>query len=250
MPTGTTSKRSGSRLRRMLPADTHEMACSLLRPPNTTATRMRAWRNSHNLRGYRPRCGPGPERRTTRPEARSISVMRSSVSSMPAEIRANPALDLIAPTSPAVNRGVDAAKACRGHQQLAAAAPGHGRLGRRRIPPTTARRIDASGRWQSRSPDRRTSPDSAPSGRPDVGSSMVANAWALTHCRSKRSPAVPRLRSSSQASKVPRIGPASRRSRSTACHQFQMAARHIAGQQVAVPGQRLRRTGHHQVRTQ
>src|SRR5271167_711713 len=42
MPTATTSKRCGSRLRRMLPADTHEMACSLLRPPNTTATRRRS----------------------------------------------------------------------------------------------------------------------------------------------------------------------------------------------------------------
>ena len=33
MPTGTTSNRAGSRWRRMLPADTHEMACSELRPP-------------------------------------------------------------------------------------------------------------------------------------------------------------------------------------------------------------------------
>ena len=33
MPTATTSNRSGSRLRRMLPAETHEMACSELRPP-------------------------------------------------------------------------------------------------------------------------------------------------------------------------------------------------------------------------
>lgn len=39
MPTGTASNRCGSRLRRMLPADTHEMECSLLRPPKTTATR-------------------------------------------------------------------------------------------------------------------------------------------------------------------------------------------------------------------
>jgi hypothetical protein len=28
-------------LRKMLPAETHEMACSLLRPPKTTATRTR-----------------------------------------------------------------------------------------------------------------------------------------------------------------------------------------------------------------
>ena len=41
MPTGTTSNRSRSRWRSTLPAETHEMACSLLRPPNTTATRMR-----------------------------------------------------------------------------------------------------------------------------------------------------------------------------------------------------------------
>ena len=33
MPIATTSNRSGSRLRRMLPADTQEMACSELRPP-------------------------------------------------------------------------------------------------------------------------------------------------------------------------------------------------------------------------
>jgi hypothetical protein len=33
MPTATTSNRSGSRLRRMLPAETQEMACSELRPP-------------------------------------------------------------------------------------------------------------------------------------------------------------------------------------------------------------------------
>src|ERR1700731_2733705 len=42
MPIATTSNRCGSRLRRMLPADTHEMACSLLRPPKTTATRTRS----------------------------------------------------------------------------------------------------------------------------------------------------------------------------------------------------------------
>lgn len=41
MPIATTSNRRGSRLRRMLPAETHEMACSLLRPPKTTATRTR-----------------------------------------------------------------------------------------------------------------------------------------------------------------------------------------------------------------
>jgi hypothetical protein len=41
MPTATTSKCSGSRWRRMLPAETHEMACSELRPPYTTATRVR-----------------------------------------------------------------------------------------------------------------------------------------------------------------------------------------------------------------
>ena len=41
MPTGTTSNRSRSRWRSTLPAETQEMACSLLRPPNTTATRVR-----------------------------------------------------------------------------------------------------------------------------------------------------------------------------------------------------------------
>ena len=41
MPTGTTSKRSRSRLASTLPAETHEIACSPLRPPNTTATRTR-----------------------------------------------------------------------------------------------------------------------------------------------------------------------------------------------------------------
>src|SRR3954453_6232992 len=39
MPTGTTSYRSGSRAAITLPADTQEIACSALRPPNTTATR-------------------------------------------------------------------------------------------------------------------------------------------------------------------------------------------------------------------
>ena len=33
IPTATTSNRPGSRLRRMLPAETHEIACSELRPP-------------------------------------------------------------------------------------------------------------------------------------------------------------------------------------------------------------------------
>ncbi len=41
MPTGTTSYRSGSIAFRTLPAVTHEMACSLERPPKTTATRGR-----------------------------------------------------------------------------------------------------------------------------------------------------------------------------------------------------------------
>src|SRR5215218_687137 len=39
MPTRTTSYRSGSKAAITLPADTQEMACSALRPPNTTATR-------------------------------------------------------------------------------------------------------------------------------------------------------------------------------------------------------------------
>src|SRR3954453_22140218 len=39
MPTGTTSYRSGSRAAITLPAETHEIACSVLRPPKTTATR-------------------------------------------------------------------------------------------------------------------------------------------------------------------------------------------------------------------
>src|SRR4051812_48668741 len=39
MPTRTTSYRSGSRAAITLPADTHEMECSALRPPKTTATR-------------------------------------------------------------------------------------------------------------------------------------------------------------------------------------------------------------------
>src|ERR1700754_563230 len=40
MPTGITSYWSGSSTRRMLPALTAEIACSVLRPPNTTATRI------------------------------------------------------------------------------------------------------------------------------------------------------------------------------------------------------------------
>src|SRR6266487_4392995 len=41
MPTGTTSYRSRSSAASTLPADTQEMACSGLRPPKTTATRIR-----------------------------------------------------------------------------------------------------------------------------------------------------------------------------------------------------------------
>ena len=40
MPTGTTSYSSGSRALMMLPALTQEIACSVLRPPKTTATRV------------------------------------------------------------------------------------------------------------------------------------------------------------------------------------------------------------------
>src|SRR5699024_3024888 len=40
IPTGTISNRSRSRFASTLPAETHEMACSLLRPPNTTAIRV------------------------------------------------------------------------------------------------------------------------------------------------------------------------------------------------------------------
>jgi hypothetical protein len=39
MPTGTTSNSESSALI-TLPALTHEIACSVLRPPNTTATRV------------------------------------------------------------------------------------------------------------------------------------------------------------------------------------------------------------------
>src|SRR3954452_3019639 len=41
MPIGTTSKRSRSSAARTLPADTQEIACSVLRPPKTMATRIR-----------------------------------------------------------------------------------------------------------------------------------------------------------------------------------------------------------------
>src|SRR4051812_41804340 len=40
IPTGTTSYSSGSSAARMLPALTQEIACSVLRPPKTTATRV------------------------------------------------------------------------------------------------------------------------------------------------------------------------------------------------------------------
>jgi hypothetical protein len=39
MPTGTTSYFSGSSAAITLPAEMHEMECSLERPPKTTATR-------------------------------------------------------------------------------------------------------------------------------------------------------------------------------------------------------------------
>ena len=41
IPTGTASYLSGSSAASTLPADTTEMPCSLLRPPYTTATRIR-----------------------------------------------------------------------------------------------------------------------------------------------------------------------------------------------------------------
>src|SRR5690606_22677418 len=41
MPIGTGSNLPGSRCRNTLAADTHDTACSLLRPPNTTATLIR-----------------------------------------------------------------------------------------------------------------------------------------------------------------------------------------------------------------
>ena len=50
IPTGTASNRSGSRLPRTQPADRHEMVCSLLRPPNTTATRIFSLMVSHRTR--------------------------------------------------------------------------------------------------------------------------------------------------------------------------------------------------------
>src|SRR5699024_4754817 len=40
IPIGTTSNRSRSRFASTLPAERHEMVCSLLRPPNTTAIRV------------------------------------------------------------------------------------------------------------------------------------------------------------------------------------------------------------------
>src|SRR6185312_6156576 len=64
IPTGTTSNRSRSRWRSTLPAETQEMACSLLRPPNTTATRTRgtgAVVMGTQRRGRSGRARPGPE---------------------------------------------------------------------------------------------------------------------------------------------------------------------------------------------
>src|SRR4051812_25340639 len=43
MPTDTTSYRDRSSAAITLPAETHEIACSVLRPPNTTATRTLSW---------------------------------------------------------------------------------------------------------------------------------------------------------------------------------------------------------------
>ncbi len=40
MPIGSTSYRSGSMAERISPALAHDTACSVLRPPNTTATRI------------------------------------------------------------------------------------------------------------------------------------------------------------------------------------------------------------------
>ena len=161
-----------------------------------------------------------------------------------------PVADLVTPAGPAVHRGVDAAEAGRGHQQLAAAAPVRGRRPRRRVRPTPARRTGASAPSRPRAPGHRADPGSAPTAPPGGARSMVASASALWHCRSKRRPALPRLRSSSHASKAPRIGPASSRSRASGGHQFGVAARDVAGEQVAVAGQRLGRAGHHQVGAQ
>ena len=52
IPTGTTSYRAGSSAARTLPADTQEIACSVLRPPKTTATR--TLRPGMDMRGTLP----------------------------------------------------------------------------------------------------------------------------------------------------------------------------------------------------
>ena len=52
IPTGTTSYRAGSSAARTLPADTQEIACSVLRPPKTTATR--TLRPGWDMRGTLP----------------------------------------------------------------------------------------------------------------------------------------------------------------------------------------------------
>ena len=51
MPTADTSNSSASRLASTLPPETHETACSPLRPPNTTATRMRPVGFSRSVTG-------------------------------------------------------------------------------------------------------------------------------------------------------------------------------------------------------
>ena len=92
MPTGTTSYSSRSSAASTLPALTQEMACSVLRPPNTTATRtLRA-----DMRGTLPGRRDLPARPlsvVSRPESRParMSATRSAVSSQPAESRTSPA---------------------------------------------------------------------------------------------------------------------------------------------------------------
>ena len=122
---------SGSSAARMLPALTAEMACSVLRPPNTTATRV--------FRGVLtigdPTCRQRARRcdhRRSQPDAQrgGMSATRSAVSSIPQERRTRPSGDVVAPLGPPVGGGVQAAeRGGRDHQPDAREELGH-RLGR------------------------------------------------------------------------------------------------------------------------
>ena len=132
----------------------------------------------------------------------SMSAIRSSVSSMPAEIRAKPVADRVAPPGPAVHRTVDAAEAGRGDQQVAVLHQGVHRRGARRAPPPRFRRSASSAGWRPRATGRRAGPGSAPTARrgeraastPSPARSDTVARTAGPRCRCCAAPSTPRTR--------------------------------------------------------